>query len=175
MTAQLHHLGEASQAPIAATISKGHSHANPVSPTALSRKYMATGNSFQACCMGKGPTAMPHCTLKPVTKGASCAAGSLTVEHLSLDPKANPAATEILKQPVQDTEKSLLGSINMTLLLRSRSHLAQTIFSKWEVLQKADKIVQGSSLPFETCETAGVCTPSTATFPAWDSGSFTGL
>ena len=38
--------------------------------------------------------------------------------HLKLDPKANPAAAEILAQPVEDTHQSLLGSINMTLLLR---------------------------------------------------------
>ena len=39
-------------------------------------------------------------------------------EHLKLDQKANPAAAEILAQPVEDTHQSLLGSINMTLLLR---------------------------------------------------------
>ena len=38
--------------------------------------------------------------------------------HLKLDPKANPAAAEILAQPVEVTHQSLLGSINMTLLLR---------------------------------------------------------
>ena len=39
-------------------------------------------------------------------------------DKLKLDPKANPAAAEILAQSVEDTYQSLLGSINMTLLLR---------------------------------------------------------
>ena len=39
-------------------------------------------------------------------------------EQLKLDSKANPAAAEILAQPVEDTHQSLLGAINMTLLLR---------------------------------------------------------
>ena len=56
------------------------------------------------------------CTMAYVLSGAVCAAGSLTAEHLTLDPKANPAAAELLAKPVQDSEKSLLGSINMTLL-----------------------------------------------------------
>jgi len=55
------------------------------------------------------------------SEGDIYAAGSSGVEHLSLEPKANPAAAEILAQPVQDSEQTLLGSINMTLLLRSVS------------------------------------------------------
>jgi len=55
------------------------------------------------------------------SEGDIYAAGSSGAERLSLEPKANPAAAEILAQPIQDTEQTLLGSINMTLLLRSVS------------------------------------------------------
>ncbi len=109
---------------------------------------MALGNIFQACCIGTAPTKK---SLTIAMKVAVCAAGSLTAEHLSLDPKANPAAAEILKQPVQDTEKSLLGSINMTLLLRLRSPLStQTMRSRSEVLQLLSSHVQDSCLPLGT-------------------------
>lgn len=47
-----------------------------------------------------------------------CAGGN-SAEALRLDPKANPAAAEILANPPPDSGSEVLGSINMMLLLRS--------------------------------------------------------
>ena len=44
--------------------------------------------------------------------------GGNSAEALRLDPKANPAAAEILAEPPPDSGSEVLGNINMTLLLR---------------------------------------------------------
>ncbi len=63
---------------------------------------------------------LPHCWRSGEAEGRDidgCSGGS-SGEALRLDPKANPAAAEILADPPPDSGSEVLGNINMTLLLR---------------------------------------------------------
>ena len=125
VSTNLHHLGEASRAPTAAATPKGCCSACLAPRHTLSDTWPGA--------MQMMLKAVQQCDLMTLVEAAMCAAGSVNAEPLSLDPRTNPAAAEILAQPVQDTEKSLLGSINMTLLLRLACQSALFMRSQWSL------------------------------------------